>query len=82
MSSGRALKERHFITKNVILMHVSVINAAHTFYSGTTSVPIDHKDPASRKRKTNTLNTTTNPEEKRKIIGDTFMRVFFGLVNL
>lgn len=56
-------------------LKVKVINAAHTFYSGTTSVPIDHKDPASRKRKTNTLNTTTNPEEKRKIIGDTFMRV-------
>lgn len=55
-------------------LHISVVNAAHTFYSGTTSVPIDKNDPV-RKRKTNLLNTTTNPEEKRKIIGDTFMKV-------
>nr|KAG5698957.1 hypothetical protein BaRGS_024878 [Batillaria attramentaria] len=56
-------------------LKIKVINAAHTFYSGTTSVPIDKNNPTSRKRKTNTLNTTTNPEEKRKIIGDTFMKV-------
>ena len=53
----------------------AVINASHTFYTGTTSVPIDKNNPSSRKRKTNALNTTSNPEDKRKIIGDTFMKV-------
>ena len=38
-------------------------------------MPIDPSDSNSRKRKTCTLNTTINPEEKRKIIGDTFMKV-------
>lgn len=52
-----------------------VIRASHTFYNATTSVPIDKADAGSRKRKTNTLNTTTHPEDKRKIIGDTFMKV-------
>lgn len=54
---------------------VKVVRAAHTFYNSTTSIPIDRTDPNSRKKKTNMLNTTTNPEEKRKIIGDTFMKV-------
>ena len=53
----------------------AVINASHTFYTGTTSVPIDKNNPTSRKRKTSALNTTSNPEDKRKIIGDTFMKV-------
>ncbi|KAK7093627.1 hypothetical protein V1264_007340 [Littorina saxatilis] len=56
-------------------LKVKVINAAHTFYTGTTSVPIDKNNPASRKRKTSALNITSNPEDKRKIIGDTFMKV-------
>jgi GMP synthase (glutamine-hydrolysing) len=56
---------------------VTVRSAAHTFYNGTTTIPIDDKSSAHspRKRKTNTLNITTNPEDKRKIIGDTFMKV-------
>ncbi|KAL8564485.1 hypothetical protein ACOMHN_017627 [Nucella lapillus] len=56
-------------------LKVKVVNASHTFYTATTSVPIDKNNPSSRKRKTNALNTTSNPEDKRKIIGDTFMRV-------
>ncbi|XP_046336154.1 GMP synthase [glutamine-hydrolyzing]-like [Haliotis rufescens] len=56
-------------------LKVRVVHSAHTFYNGTTSVPIDKYNCNSRKRRTNTLNTTTNPEEKRKIIGDTFMKV-------
>ncbi|XP_067658415.1 GMP synthase [glutamine-hydrolyzing]-like [Haliotis asinina] len=56
-------------------LKVRVVHSAHTFYNGTTSVPIDKYNSNSRKRRTNTLNTTTNPEEKRKIIGDTFMKV-------
>lgn len=56
-------------------LEVKVVSAAHQFYTGTTSVPIDKNNPNSRKRKTSALNTTSNPEDKRKIIGDTFMRV-------
>ena len=52
-----------------------VIRAAHNFYNATTSMPMDKKDLNSRKRITSTLNRTINPEEKRKIIGDTFMKV-------
>lgn len=53
----------------------SVVNAAHTFYNGTTTLPISEEDRTPRKRISKTLNMTTNPEEKRKIIGDTFVKV-------
>ncbi|KAL5013508.1 hypothetical protein ScPMuIL_007778 [Solemya velum] len=56
-------------------LHVRVVHAAHTFYNGTTSISNTTDQPGCRKRKTNPLNNTTNPEEKRKIIGDTFMKV-------
>lgn len=56
-------------------MFFAVIRAAHTFYNGTTAIPVTQPDGTSRKRKTRTLNTTENPEEKRNIIGDTFMTV-------
>jgi GMP synthase (glutamine-hydrolysing) len=51
------------------------VNAAHTFYNGTTTLPISDEDRTPRKRISKTLNMTTNPEEKRKIIGDTFVKV-------
>ena len=54
---------------------VPVITAAQQFYNGTTSIPVNRKDAASPKRVTKTLNMITNPEEKRKVIGDMFMRV-------
>lgn len=57
---------------NKIGLHVKVIKAAHQFYSGRTFIT---GCPEGKKRKTNTLNTTVDPEEKRKIIGDTFMKV-------
>lgn len=53
----------------------SVVNASHTFYNGTTTLPISEEDRTPRKRISKTLNMTTNPEEKRKIIGDTFVKV-------
>ncbi|XP_076087192.1 GMP synthase [glutamine-hydrolyzing]-like isoform X2 [Mytilus galloprovincialis] len=56
-------------------LDVKVIRSAHTFYTGSTAVPVTQSDGTSRKRKTSTLNTTENPEEKRNIIGDTFMKV-------
>ncbi|KAJ8357824.1 hypothetical protein SKAU_G00206180 [Synaphobranchus kaupii] len=52
-----------------------VVKAAHTFYNGTTTLPISEEDTTPRKRISKTLNSTTNPEEKRKIIGDTFVKV-------
>ncbi|KAH8041872.1 hypothetical protein HPB51_019253 [Rhipicephalus microplus] len=55
-------------------LRLRVVDASHQFYNGTTTVPIDPKDP-QRKRTTKMLCQTAHPEEKRKIIGDTFMRV-------
>ncbi|XP_011305061.1 GMP synthase [glutamine-hydrolyzing] [Fopius arisanus] len=66
-----------------------IVNAAHNFMEGTTSVPLDNILPANavnnkgiggtpispRTRLTKMLCQTTNPEEKRKIIGDVFVRV-------
>ncbi|XP_063987123.1 GMP synthase [glutamine-hydrolyzing] [Diachasmimorpha longicaudata] len=66
-----------------------IVNAAHNFMEGTTSVPLDDgllanatnnkaigSTPISpRNRFTKILCQTTNPEEKRKIIGDVFVRV-------
>ncbi|CAI9740749.1 synthase [glutamine-hydrolyzing]-like [Octopus vulgaris] len=60
---------------------VKVVRAAHTFYNSTTSIPIDSTDPNSCKKKTNMLNCITNPEEKRKIIGDTFMKVATDVIE-
>lgn len=42
---------------------------------GTTSVPLDSREPNSRTRVTKMLCMTSNPEEKRKIIGDVFVDV-------
>lgn len=54
---------------------VKVIRAAQTFYHATTTLPINKNDPESARRQTNALNNTCNPEEKRKIIGDTFIKI-------
>ncbi|CAL1295434.1 unnamed protein product [Larinioides sclopetarius] len=56
-------------------LKLRVLNASQNFYNGSTTVPVDRKDPTGRKRDTPLLCMTTDPEEKRKIIGDTFMRV-------
>ncbi|XP_048837204.1 GMP synthase [glutamine-hydrolyzing] [Brienomyrus brachyistius] len=66
-------------------INVKVVNAAHTFYNGTTTLPISEEDRTPRKRISKTLNMTTDPEEKRKIIGDTFVKVaneVIGEMNL
>ncbi|KAG9330708.1 hypothetical protein JZ751_022394 [Albula glossodonta] len=53
-----------------------VVSAAHMFYNGTTTLPIISEGEATpRKCISRTLNATTCPEEKRKIIGDTFVKV-------
>ncbi|XP_068234792.1 GMP synthase [glutamine-hydrolyzing] isoform X2 [Palaemon carinicauda] len=56
-------------------LKLKVINARHQFYDGVTSIPVDSSDPMGRKRVTNLLCMTLSPEEKRKIIGDTFIKV-------
>uniref|UniRef100_A0A9L0KEV8 GMP synthase [glutamine-hydrolyzing] n=1 Tax=Equus asinus TaxID=9793 RepID=A0A9L0KEV8_EQUAS len=66
-------------------IQVKVINAAHSFYNGTTTLPISDEDRTPRKRISKTLNMTTSPEEKRKIIGDTFVKIaneVIGEMNL
>jgi len=56
-------------------LKLKVVNARHQFYDGTTSIPVDSSDPMGRKHVTNLLCNTYSPEEKRKIIGDTFIKV-------
>ena len=47
----------------------------------TTSIAHDPNDPSSRKYQTLPLCQVTAPEEKRKIIGDTFMKVANEIVQ-
>lgn len=65
---------------NKFLSFHTVVNAAHSFYNGTTTLPISDEDRTPRKRISKTLNMTTSPEEKRKIIGDTFVKVIFIII--
>lgn len=58
-----------------IFFSIAALNCKHTFYTASTSVPIDKKNPNSRKRFTKLLCHTVDPEDKRRIIGDTFMKV-------
>ena len=61
------------------------VHASHTFYSATTTMKVKTLDrfgtPFTRKIKTKMLCQTTDPEEKRTIIGDTFMKVRERFVN-
>ncbi|XP_046753705.1 GMP synthase [glutamine-hydrolyzing] isoform X1 [Diprion similis] len=69
-------------------LKLRVINAAHQFFEGTTTVPMDNVNLTNssasnnkvclggpRTRLTKMLCATAQPEEKRKIIGDVFVRV-------
>ncbi|XP_015927876.1 GMP synthase [glutamine-hydrolyzing] isoform X6 [Parasteatoda tepidariorum] len=62
-------------------LKLRVLNASQNFYNGSTTVPVDRKDPNGRKRDTQLLCMTGDPEEKRKIIGDTFMRVANDIIS-
>ncbi len=57
------------------------MDAGHTFYTGTTSIAVDPGDPHTRMVKSRYLNQTIEPEEKRNIIGDTFMKVANELID-
>ncbi len=52
-----------------------VINASHTFYNAKTQLTSNDMDNPVKKWYSRTLNITSEPEEKRRIIGDTFMQV-------
>ncbi|XP_060522607.1 GMP synthase [glutamine-hydrolyzing] [Cylas formicarius] len=63
-------------------LSLTVINAAAKFSEGSTVVPIDKDDKVNnvlvgnpRTQVTKMLCHTTNPEEKRKIIGDIFVKI-------
>lgn len=56
-------------------LKLKVVNAQHAFYNGFTNMPHDPKDPSSWNRMTKLLCVTSAPEEKRKIIGDTFIKI-------
>jgi len=62
------------------------VHASHTFYSATTLMKVKTVDrfgaPMTRKVKTKMLCQTTDPEEKRTIIGDTFMKVHVPCVMI
>lgn len=52
-------------------MKLIVVDASDDFYNATTQIKNSEGEMVS----TMPLNKTVNPEEKRKIIGDTFMRI-------
>eukprot|EP01124_Arcella_intermedia_P001442 TRINITY_DN10792_c0_g1_i1.p1 TRINITY_DN10792_c0_g1~~TRINITY_DN10792_c0_g1_i1.p1 ORF type:complete len:659 (+),score=136.49 TRINITY_DN10792_c0_g1_i1:259-1977(+) len=56
----------------ILGVHLINIDASEDFYNGTTEIVTG---PEKTKKKTGLLKETVNPEEKRKIIGDTFMVV-------
>ena len=56
-------------------LRLRVVYAAHQFLHGTTTIPMDKRETNSRTRVTKMLCMIANPEEKRKIIGDVFVKV-------
>ena len=52
----------------------AVIRAANLFYVGSTNIPLDPNNP-HKVVPSKQLSFVTEPEEKRKIIGDVFMKV-------
>lgn len=57
------------------LCFLVVVDASLTFYNATTTILLDKDQPNPTPCLTSTLNTTIHPEEKRQIIGDTFIKV-------
>lgn len=53
---------------------MTVVRASHVFYVGITNIPIDNSTP-NKLVPSKQLSFVTDPEEKRKIIGDVFMQV-------
>ncbi|XP_020900922.1 GMP synthase [glutamine-hydrolyzing] [Exaiptasia diaphana] len=62
-------------------LNLKVVNASNQFYNATTVISGRKDQPTIKRQITKTLNLTINPEEKRKIIGDTFMKVADSVVS-
>ena len=62
-----------------ILVPSTVVSVALRFYNSTTVISGKKDQSAVKKQVTKTLNMTADPEEKRRIIGDTFIKVRFVL---
>ncbi|XP_046850432.1 GMP synthase [glutamine-hydrolyzing]-like [Xenia sp. Carnegie-2017] len=56
-------------------LKLTVINASHTFYNAKTLQNSSDMDYPVKRWYSQTLNNSSDPEEKRKIIGDTFIQV-------
>ncbi|KAK2180280.1 hypothetical protein NP493_448g02000 [Ridgeia piscesae] len=69
--------ESHQVAESLraIGLKLIAVNASHQFYTATTMFPHGRKDGKFRKQKSDILNQCADPEEKRMIIGDTFMRI-------
>ena len=52
-----------------------VVNAALRFYTGVTYISTCNEEGVFQQHMTAPLQCVINPEEKRKIIGDTFVKV-------
>ncbi|XP_017480681.1 PREDICTED: GMP synthase [glutamine-hydrolyzing]-like [Rhagoletis zephyria] len=61
-------------------LDMKTINASLQFYNATTTIPLSKTEP-NKKYATKILCQTTAPEEKRKIIGDTFVRIADEIVR-
>ena len=61
------------ILKIIFLLCFLVVDASQQFFHGSTDIL--EKKPSRRTRVTKMLCMTINPEEKRKIQGDIFVRV-------
>lgn len=73
MRKKESIKVEHSLRK--LGLNLRVTNATCAFSGGTTVVPIDKHEPNSRTRITKLLSQTLEPEEKRKIIGDVFVKI-------
>ncbi|XP_021947772.1 GMP synthase [glutamine-hydrolyzing] [Folsomia candida] len=65
-------------------LKILVVRAANVFYVGTTNIPLDPQNPAKAVPSTTTskqLSFVSEPEEKRKIIGDVFMHVAESVIS-
>ena len=62
-------------------MCLTVKDAGLLFYGASTKLEPGKDEPPGRQRRTRPLSSTVNPEEKRRIIGDTFMRVANDMID-
>ena len=65
----------------IFLFSPTVKRGGHIFYSASTDLPAGKDEPLGRKRRTAALSSTLHPEEKRRIIGDTFIQVATDMIE-